>query len=82
MANSAATYLAALEKLHQYLQGYVPFTRSEFRLMEPFIEIREFDKRVRVIHEGNVERYVNFVAWGLVRKYLPVRNKEITIQLA
>jgi CRP-like cAMP-binding protein len=50
--------------------------------MEPFLEIREFDKRVKVIHEGEVERYLNVVAWGLARKYLPVRNKEITIQLA
>lgn len=50
--------------------------------MEPFLEIREFDKKVMVIHEGEVERYLNVVAWGLARKYLPVRHKEITIQLA
>jgi CRP-like cAMP-binding protein len=82
MAYTAATYQAALEKLHQYLQGYVPLTKNELRQMEPFIEIREFDKRVKVIHEGEVERYLNVVAFGLARKYLPVRNKEITIQLA
>jgi CRP-like cAMP-binding protein len=82
MAYSAATYQAALEKLHQYLHGFVPFSSNEFREIEPFIEIREFDKKVRVIHEGEVERYLNVVAWGLARKYLPVRNKEITIQLA
>ena len=82
MAHSASTYQAALEKLHQYLQGYVPLTKNEFRQVEPFIEIREFDKRVRVIHEGEVERYLNVIAWGLARKFLPVRNKEITIQLA
>jgi len=82
MAHSASTYQAALDKLHQYLQGYVPLTKNEFRQIEPFIEIREFDKRVRVIHEGEVERYLNVVAWGLARKFLPVRNKEITIQLA
>jgi signal-transduction protein with cAMP-binding, CBS, and nucleotidyltransferase domain len=82
MAYSAATYQAALDKLHQYLQEYAPFTKQEFRQMEPFIEIREFEKRVQVIREGEVERYLNFIAWGLARKYLPVRNKEITIQLA
>src|SRR5580692_4071487 len=82
MAYSAATYQAALEKLHHHLQGYAPMTRSEFREMEPFLEIREFDKRVKVIGEGEVERYLNVIAWGLARKYLPVRNKEITIQLA
>lgn len=82
MSYSAATYQAALEKLHQYLQQYASFTKQEFRQMEPFIEIREFDKKVQVIREGEVERYLNFIAWGLARKYLPVRNKEITIQLA
>jgi signal-transduction protein with cAMP-binding, CBS, and nucleotidyltransferase domain len=82
MAYPAATYQAALEKLHQYLQQYASFTKQEFRQMEPFIEIREFDKKVQVIREGEVERYLNFIAWGLARKYLPVRNKEITIQLA
>jgi hypothetical protein len=35
-----------------------------------------------VIREGEVERYLNIIAWGLVRKYLPVRNREITVQLA
>ena len=57
-------------------------TKNEFRQMEHFIEIREFDKRVTVVREGEVERYLNVVAFGLARKYLPVRNKEITIQLA
>lgn len=82
MSHPAASYQAALNKLHEYLQGYAPFSKAEFRQMEPFLEIREFDKKVQVIREGEVERYLNVVAWGLARKYLPVRNKEITIQLA
>jgi CRP-like cAMP-binding protein len=82
MTTPAASYKAALDKLYQYLQGYAPLSKNEFRQMEPFIEIREFEKKVRVIQEGEVERYLNIVAWGLARKYLPVRNREITIQLA
>ena len=82
MTNSAASYKAALDKLHQYLQGYAPLSKNEFRQMEPFLEIREFEKKVKVIQQGEVERYLNIIAWGLVRKYLPVRNREITIQLA
>jgi signal-transduction protein with cAMP-binding, CBS, and nucleotidyltransferase domain len=82
MPHSAATYQAALDKLYQYLQSYAAMTRYEFRQLEPFIEIREFDKKVKVIGEGEVERYLNVIALGLARKYLPVRNKEITIQLA
>src|SRR5580693_4833560 len=82
MTISAASYKAALDKLYQYLQGYAPLSKNEFRQMEPFIEIREYEKKVMVIREGEVERYLNIIAWGLARKYLPLRNREITIQLA
>jgi CRP-like cAMP-binding protein len=82
MPYPASAYKAALDKFYHYLQGYVPLTKHEFKQLEPYFEIREFEKKVKVIHEGEVERYLNVIAWGLVRKYLPVRNREITVQLA
>ena len=82
MPYPASAYKAALDKFYHYLQGYVPLTKHEFHQLEPYFEIREFEKKVKVICEGEVERYLNVIAWGLVRKYLPVRNREITVQLA
>ncbi|HEY4060906.1 MAG TPA: Crp/Fnr family transcriptional regulator [Puia sp.] len=82
MTRTRSSYKAALEALHQYLSGFVPLTKNEFNQLLPFVEIREFEKKVQVIREGEVERYINIIAWGLARKYLPLRNKEITIQLA
>jgi len=82
MAYPASAYKAALDKFYHYLQGYVPLTKHEFHQLEPYFEIRKFEKKVKVIREGEVERYLNVIAWGLVRKYLPVRNREITVQLA
>jgi CRP-like cAMP-binding protein len=82
MSNSASSYKTALDKLYHYLVAYTPMTKTEFHQFEPYIEIREFEKKVQVIREGEVERYLNIIAMGLVRKYLPVRNKEITVQLA
>jgi len=82
MPYPASAYKAALDKFYHYLQGYVPLTRHEFKQLEPYFEIREFEKKVKVIREGEVERYLNIIAWGLVRKFLPVRNREITVQLA
>src|ERR1700743_309755 len=82
MASSASTYKFALEKLYHYLSGHVQLTKNEFQQLVPYIEIREYDKKVKVIREGEVERYLNVIAWGLARKYLPVRNKELTVQLA
>jgi CRP-like cAMP-binding protein len=82
MPYPASAYKAALDKFYHYLQGYVPLTKHEFHQLEPYFEIREFEKKVKVIRAGEVERYLNVIAWGLVRKYLPVRNREITVQLA
>jgi len=79
---AATVYKDALERLHHYLSRYVPLNKQEFGALLPYIEIREFDKKVRVIDTGTVERYLNVIAMGLARKYLPVRNKEITVQLA
>ena len=82
MSNDIAAYKDALERLQHYLSRFVPLNKQEFGALLSFIEIREFDKKVRVIDTGTVERYLNVIAMGLARKYLPVRNKEITVQLA
>lgn len=82
MLTTASSYKAALEELHHYMSRFVTLTKAEFGLLLPYIEIREFDKRTMVIREGEIERYLNIIAWGLVRKYLPLKNREITIQLA
>ena len=82
MSNDIAAYKEALERLHHYLSRYVPLNKQEFGALLPYIEIREFEKKVKVIDAGTVERYLNVIAIGLARKYLPVRNKEITVQLA
>jgi CRP-like cAMP-binding protein len=82
MSPSSPTYKSALEDLHRYFARFAPLSKAEFNQFLPYIEIREFEKKTVVINKGEVERYLNVVAWGLVRKYLPVRNREIIIQLA
>lgn len=82
MSNAIASYKDALEKLHHYLSRFVPLSKQEFNVFLPYIEIREFDKKVKVIDTGEVERYCNIVAWGVVRKYIPVGSMELTVQLA
>ncbi|HLZ87595.1 MAG TPA: cyclic nucleotide-binding domain-containing protein, partial [Puia sp.] len=82
MSNAITSYKAALEELYRYLSRFTPLSKQEFNQFLPYIEVREFEKKAVVTGRGDVERYLNIVAWGLVRKYLPVRNREITIQLA
>jgi len=82
MTRTSTTHKAALDKLLHYLTAYVPLSRQEFSQLLPYIEIREYDKKVKVIREGEIERYLNIISSGLARKYLPLKNNEITIQLA
>jgi CRP-like cAMP-binding protein len=74
-------YKEPLDDLYRYLCRFVPLTRAEFNILLSYVEIREFDKKVQVVKHGEVERYINIIVTGLVRKYLPVKNEEITIQL-
>ena len=82
MGKQKSSHKTALEGLHHYLSRYLPISRSEFQHLLPYIEIREYDKKAKVTKEGEVERYFNIIARGLVRKYLPLKNGEQTIQLA
>jgi CRP-like cAMP-binding protein len=82
MGKQKSSYKTALDGLHHYLSRYLPISRSEFQHLLPYIEIREYDKKAKVTKEGEVERYFNIIARGLVRKYLPLKNGEQTIQLA
>lgn len=82
MTQASFLHKSALDKLHHYLSSFVTLNKAEFSQLLPYIEIREFEKKVRVIREGEVERYINIIAKGLARKYLPLKNNEITIQLA
>jgi CRP-like cAMP-binding protein len=82
MTKKKTPYQAALYDLFRYLTDFVPLTKTEFSIFLPYIEVREFEKKVKVIREGEVERYLNIIARGLVRKYLPIKEKEVIIQLA
>jgi len=82
MTKKKTPYQAALDDLFRYLTEFVALTKTEFSVFLPYIEVREFEKKVKVIREGEVERYLNIIARGLVRKYLPIKDKEVIIQLA
>ncbi len=81
MRSTTALYKKAIENLYIYLSRFEPLTRDEWDQMLGYIEIREFGKKAAVIHKGEVERYINVVASGVVRKYLPLKE-EVTVQLA
>jgi CRP-like cAMP-binding protein len=58
-----------------YFGRYIDLTDEDVRLLSGLVEMRIYDKRVRIVEIGEVEQYLSFVVKGLLRKYF-VRDKE------
>ena len=71
-----------LDYAQKYLGRFIPITRDELLDLLQYCEVRAFDKRKIIVHEGDVDNYLNLVVKGLIRKYLPVRKDEVILQLA
>lgn len=66
----------------KYLNRFMPISRDDLLDLLQYCEIRRFEKRKIIVHEGEVDNYLNLVVKGLIRKYLPVRKDEVILQLA
>lgn len=71
-----------LDEFRKYLSKYVEIPPEEFSMLEPLLEIRNYDKKIKVIEIGEQENYLNFVAKGLVRKYFYKGKEEMITQIA
>ena|ERR1700730_4241643 len=68
--------------LHEFLQRFVDLSWEEFLQWQPYFEIRRFNKKKILVHQDEVEEYINIVAKGLVRKYMNVKKGDVTMQIA
>ena len=71
-----------IEYAQKYLGRFMPITREELLDLLQYCEIRKFDKRVVIVKEGEIDNYLNLVVKGLVRKHLPLKKGDCTLQLA
>lgn len=71
-----------LDYAQKYLGRFMPITRDELLDLLQYCQVRAFDKRRIIVHEGEVDNYLNLVVKGLIRKYLPVRKDKVILQLA
>ncbi|WP_205512887.1 Crp/Fnr family transcriptional regulator [Longitalea arenae] len=71
------------EQLLVHLQRFSPISREGLEQLIPYLEIRRFDKKKKLVNQGEMEDYLNIVIKGLVRKYIPSSIRgEVTLQLA
>jgi CRP-like cAMP-binding protein len=68
--------------LQKYIGRFMELTPEESDALYQEIEIRSYDKKVRLIEIGDTEEYLHFVAKGLIRKFFYKGRDEIITQLA
>lgn len=71
-----------IQFLYKILHRFTGISRAEFEPLIPYLKIRQFAKKQVILKAGEMEDYLSVVMYGLVRKYIVVDKKEITLQLA
>ena len=76
-------YLRCMVKaLKEYLARFIDLTDEELEQLTAIAEVRTYDKKVKLVDQGEYETYFNFIVKGLARKYFYKENEEIITQLA
>lgn len=71
------------EQLLVSLQRFSSISREGMEQLIPYLEIRQFEKKKKLVSQGEMEDYMNVVIKGLARKYVPSSIRgEVTLQLA
>jgi len=71
------------EQLLGYLKRFSSVSREGMEQLIPYLEIRQFDKKKKLVNQGEMEDYLSVVIKGLVRKYVASSIRgEVTLQLA
>jgi CRP-like cAMP-binding protein len=71
-----------VKALKDYLAKFIELTDEDLELLTSIGEVRTYDKKVKLIDQGEVENYFNFIIKGLARKYFYKEDDEIITQLA
>jgi len=71
-----------IDTARQFISKYVALSDEEFSTIANMLVVREFDKKQQASKEGEIERYLNFVAKGLARKFFYKNKDEIVTHIA
>ena len=66
-----------------FLNKFISLEEEEYnRIIKPHTQLRQFKKKTVITQAGEVERYLNFVVQGLVRKYFKKDEEEVITQIS
>jgi CRP-like cAMP-binding protein len=68
--------------LKDYLSRFIDINDEDLEMIISAAQMRTYDKKVRLIEQGDREEYFNFIIKGLARKFFYKGDEEIITQLA
>lgn len=71
-----------VKALKEYIGRFIDLSEEDFNEIMEIAEVRTYDKKVRLIDQGEKEEYFNFIVRGLARKFFYKGDEEIITQLA
>jgi CRP-like cAMP-binding protein len=71
-----------IDIVKSYLSNFISLDEKEFSYMVNLFELRNFEKRKKLVEEGEVEKYLNFILQGLARKFFIRKNEEMVMQFS
>ena len=71
-----------LSMLQKYIGRFITLSPDELAALTKVMEVRSYDKKVRLIEPGQTEEYLHFISKGLLRKYFYKGSQEVITQLA
>ena len=71
-----------IDIVKSYISNYVSLSDQEFNFLARLFELRNFEKKQKLVEEGEVEKYLNFILQGLARKYFLRKNEEMVMQFS
>jgi CRP-like cAMP-binding protein len=71
--------MTTLDRLHQRFNEFTPLSDEEWLRFTPIVEAVSYAKNDFLIQEGQVERYIYYIADGMVRLFLNDNGKDVSI---
>jgi len=74
--------MPSTDKLKLYLEQFSPMSQADWEVFQSRLEWRAFSRKQLILPRGEVENYVAFIEWGIVRYFVEEGEKEITFEIA
>jgi CRP-like cAMP-binding protein len=72
----------SFNQLRTFTEKYVSLTEPEYTYFESLFESRNFKKKEKIVQEGEVEKYLNFIESGVARVFFVKEKEEVVMQFS